>query len=338
MGLMHKPWLLSWGWALLMPVLAVGADAPATRRAIPAGEFMIVPEAQAQSSAFGMLMVCPAHAHGSLAEAEKKLKFLLEQKLDQPATIWVCRANPGETILRFGPLVDRIIVNPTVTGLSIAQTTGGPFWAGAKHPVLVGLCELRRTAGDRQLLACVDLNGEPTLFRGRKPTFDEIEWQVLAAVGGGYEGLVWRGDPDSAPSAGRLKQLCTNLRTQAADVAGARPVAWAQASGGDLFSAVCSESKLFLVVLSAEYLDVRGRRASESPVPLPLESPEHAGEILLAPPPEVEILSASTLSGKPVSLTRQGDRTSLQYRFRGGGDLIICTMEKRTRTRDSAAP
>ncbi|MGE5608217.1 MAG: hypothetical protein ACM359_03095 [Bacillota bacterium] len=321
------------GCGLLVLVGAAGARAAATTRpenpTPRAGAFVTVAESQAQSAGFGMLMICPSHGHGAPDEAEAKLRLLLQNGSDQPATIWVCRSSQIETVIRFAPLVERVIVNPFGHFRVDRPKDSELYWPGINHPVLNGLEELRLAAGDRQLLACLDLEGEPGLFGGRSPSIEEIEWQVYAAIGTGYQGVVWRNRPDDPERASRLKGLEGRLREIAAELGAAKPVRWACSTSGQPASVLWGRGHVFVVLLNPDYVVLKSPMDPSGGVRLALEDREQRGEVRLTLPKGQMVVSARTLSGRSLSARMADGQTIVPYRFRGGGEIVICRLSER---------
>jgi hypothetical protein len=302
---------------------------PAAARPARATELTIVEQRQAEYGAeFGMVMICPSHKHGPVAEALKKCEFLAAQRGEQIASIWVCRSAQMETLRQFGQLVDRVVVNPFAMVELRRPPVGDAYWPKVQHAVLDSLRELRAAGGDRQMFACIDVKGEAGLFDRRQATYEELEWMALASLGTGYQGIVWRMEVDGASSPGRLRRLVANLLSNCGEMARSTAVTWVSAPEGQPVSALGSRSALFVVLLNPQYMEVKRETESKAALRLPLEVLECRGQVELTPPAGVRVLSASTLSGRPLVVNGSGGRVKIGYRFSGGGELLICTLGK----------
>jgi hypothetical protein len=197
-------------------------------------------------------------------------------------------------------------------------------------------------------VACINLDGEAYLFKGRRPCFEEIKWMVLAAVGANYQGVVWRGQTRGTPFEGQLGRLVEGLRGYGEDLGQARAVGWVRADRGPA-SAVCTEKRLFVVVLDGTYLRPLRRTRSVPPpktsvsrkgVALPMDVQLLDGELAFPLParevgltlllPEGRTIeSGRTLSGVPVDVTRQGKGLRVNCKVRGAGELLIFSLGRR---------
>jgi hypothetical protein len=209
-------------------------------------------------------------------------------------------------------------------------------WAGVNHPVLNGLGEIRLAAGDRQLLACLDVDGEAGLFGRRLPAFEEIEWQVYAAIGSGYQGLVWRNPPGDAERASRIKSLEGRLREIAGELGAARPVRRASATDGRPVSVLQGRGYAFVVLLNPDYVVLKSPVEVGGGVRLPLEDREQRGEVELILPKGQAVVSARMLSGRSLATIVKGDHVAVPYRLRGGGEIVICRLAERSHSANDA--
>lgn len=297
--------------------------------------FLIRPEPWFAASGQGMLMLCPAHAHGSKAEATAELIRLVAQyRSPVPATIWVCRENQLETLREFAPMVDRVCINPFVHDSNRRTAIGEPPWAGTSHALLMQLQDIRLAAPDRQLIACIELNGEEYRFGGRQPTFEEVQWLALAAIGSGFQGIAWRGDLASIPYRDRLDIFAGNIlryadelsRTQSADwvaVASAAPTDKVTGKQPSDVSVPCTaflaKDHLFVVVLNPQYVHPKPHRLE---IPLPVEPSLCDFQVELRPPPGVVVVAAERLDGAAVPLRHEDSRILATCRFADGGTLL----------------
>ncbi|MCY2951746.1 MAG: hypothetical protein NTU53_07180 [Planctomycetota bacterium] len=315
----------------IIPLVAgagVWAAVPATRPAARASALIITTQGMTDSPEFGMLMACPTHAHGTYDEAEEKLRGRVERHQGGPSSIYICRSQQIEAVRRFGFLVDRVVLNPYVLFVSQKPAEQELYWPKVDHPVINSCRALRYESQDRQLLATLDLTGEAMLFESRAPTFEEIEWMVMAALGSGYQGIIWREAIDGHGSAGRIRRLTTQLLNNCGALATAKPVDWATAPQGQPMSALYGENALFLVLLNPQYLNLQARKDRFATAPLPLDPQDCTGQVEISLPQGLDISSACTLAGKPLAISRGAGRISLAYRLHGGGEILICALTR----------
>ena len=289
-----------------------------------AGKFVIVRQSQVHDDAFGMVMGCPAHAHGTPKQAIAKLKRILRNRSsDLVSTIWVCRANQMHTVKRFAPLVDRVVINPFVFRSKKGLCKDDLIWPTFDHPQVNYLREVRKNGAGKALLACINVDGEPSRFARRAASFEEVKWMAYAAIGAHFQGVVWRGDLPHLPWLGRLKHLESLLQAQANGLGAAEPVKWVTDRDKKPISALCSERSLFVVLLSPEYL---AQVDPHKTVVLPLTQPEVHGRLVLAPPAGTKVMSAKTLSGMPVAIDVIEGRPQVNYVFTGAGEILIFSL------------
>ena len=293
-------------------------------------KFLIVPESQTYADSFGMVMICPAHAHGTPDEAMAKLKKILETfPSNQVSTIWVCRADQTNTLRKFAPVVDRIVVNTFALTSNLGPKKGDPIWPKFDHPFLNHIRELRNIAGKKNLLGCIDVAGESGYFKDRSISFEEIEWMVYALVGANYQGIVWRGNLDSLSWGNRLHQLESSLGQYSDTLGVAEVVNWVTTSTKQPISALITKNYLFIVLLNTEHL-----KLSEitKRVVLPLDTPDCRGSLSIQLPKGIRIISGKTLSGLPVKITHQDKSIQIPYHYRGGGEIIVLSLTHETTT------
>ena len=265
-----------------------------------------------------LAMLCPAHLHGKPPEAMAKwLGLRAEQPDDRTAAVWICRQNQLQTLATCADHADCIIVNPITEISRRPPPADAALWPGADHPVLNRLRHLRMAGCQTRLLACIDLAGEKNRFNGRTASADEIHWQVLAVIGGNFQGLVWRGEPDQRR---HFEQFEKHIAQHTAELTAAHLVNWAKPPERSFVSVLASKAKVFIVLLNPQYMkSVRPGR----PVQLPLERPTSSGRIELHLPDTVTPSHATTLAGQSIELTATGDRLNVQYQYHGPGQMII---------------
>ncbi len=306
--------------------------------------FLIRPESWYSSREQGMLMLCPAHAHGSRAEAAAELiRLVALHRSPAPATIWVCRVDQLNVLHEFAAMVDRICINPFASNSTRGEPMADPPWAGTAHPLLRQFQDIRRAAPDRQLVACIETEGQESRFGKRHPTMDEMQWMVLATIGSSFQGIAWRGDVASLPYSDRLASFTGNLLRYANEVSRAEPVDWAavvppklavpeptqqppdaggQGAPGQVpCSALLAKSQLFVVLLHPQVM-VPDPGKTEVHLPLSATAVQEC-RVAICPPPGVSVASVVQLDGSSLVPQSEGDRVVVSCRFAGGGTLLV---------------
>lgn len=322
------------GCALTGPAAANAEDAPAGRSKNTS--FAVFGEAPGYITPESVCdMVCPAHRHGTPRQAYEKLtRDLRNRPADQLSSIWICRMNQEETLVRFLPLVDQIFINPFAYTSEEGPAEGQRIWPGFDHPVINNIRRIRSKAGRKRLIASVNLKGDPNLFHRRKPDFEEIRWMVYAVIGANFQGLGWRGNPSTVPWAERLSRLEDNLKRYQTDLGAARPVAWCKALDNQPISAIASDRTLFVVLLNPEYMRVVPH--GKSP-PLPLDGNAREVRIGLLPPPELTVEAARTLSGLPLLLAGHRNNPQVACRLTGAGKILVFSIRRHPHRRPERA-
>lgn len=288
--------------------------------------FLFLLEGQTKNDSFGMVMICPAHAHGTPAEAMGKLKNILQNRPENKiSSIWVCRANQIQTLREFAPLVNRVVINPFATTDQKGPDPNDLIWPGFDHPFINHIRRIRQNAKDTALLACIDLRGEPICFRKRQASFEEIEWMHYAVIGANFQGVVWR---DSTPSNHRLRRLETNLQEYAGELAKAKPVRWVKTSPGQPVTASGSKKMLFVVLSDPNYMVFSQDSKNKKTILLPLNLSESTGTLELQPPLHIDILSGNTISGLPLDLEYSEKSLRVNYHYKGGGEILVFFLSR----------
>jgi len=284
--------------------------------------FLFTTEAEITSEAAGMVMVCPAHAHGTPEEALAKLRKILENRpKEEISAIWVCRSNQLETLKMFAPEVDRVVINTFCLTSKQGPDPNDLIWPRWDHPLINHLRQSRKFAGEVELIACIDLSGESSFFAKRSAALEEIIWMVYAVVGANFQGIAWRG---SISGMDKIKELEVNLAKHTRDLGAARPVGWAKGPDNLRFSTIASSKYLFVVLLHPDFMKVSGK---DQKIILPLEMKPCQGSIILQPPPSIKIRTGKYLSGIPLQLTSDEDHIQVPFVFRGGGEILIFPLE-----------
>ena len=270
-------------------------------------------------------MICPAHAHGTPEEAMQKLQEMLKDRpADQISSVWVCRANQMATLKMFAPVVDRVYINPFVLTSNYIPEPNDLIWPGFDHSFINTIRVIRSGAGSANLVACLDLRGEPTHFRKRRACFAEIQWMIYAVIGANFQGITWRAKANPA-WADHLQRLEDNLKKYSEDLGAAHPVNWIAKNSQNPATAICAKEKLFICLLRSDYLR---KTENGKDVPLPLNDTTQKGTVIIRAPKGVSVLSGQTLSGRSVSLEHQQGFVQVEYRFTGGGDMLVLPIAR----------
>jgi hypothetical protein len=283
--------------------------------------FLLTAEADLNRSGTGLVMSCPAHRHGSLEEACRKLRETSRPPGGEPRICWVCRVRLHETLPRVAPLVDTVVVNPFLRFRQVAPALAAYPWS-VPHPVLNEICELKRLAGKTRVVGCLDLRGEESLFGERKASAEEADWMSLALVGSGYGGICWRDSAAVPAVATRFRQQVKCLREHAGALARSVPSSLATFSAPNVPLA-CRQGpdRIAVVLLHPDLM----RTARHGGVSLPVRLAPVEGTLSLALPARCVPSEATTLSGFPLGIARVPSKRvwTIPVRFSGGAVMVI---------------
>lgn len=272
----------------------------------------------------GMLMICPGHAHGPPDLARRQLEILARKTPENvKSAIWLCRTNQLAMIERFSSIVDRTVLNPFVHTAS--HRARHPLWEGKLHPVLCYLEQIREKAGNRELLACVDLRGERFRFRGeRNATFGEIKWLVLAVTGSGYQGIAWRGNVSQTPFETELGILTHNISVFRHELGEAEPFLSAIVDGAGMLAACRrTDGRLLVFLLDPRQMVLDNDLYVTSPSTLEMLV---QGTIVVNPPMGQGVRSAIRLDGNSMPVRKVANGYAVPFSFVGGGTMLILDL------------
>jgi len=218
-------------------------------------------------------------------------------------------------------MVDRIMINPFVAfyGATIIDL---PIWSSTDQLLLNNIRKIRSLMPGKQLLAVLSLDGDSNIFVNRAPSWEEIEWQVMAICGANYQGLLWRGGTNDEELAKRVQTLSEEILTRAPTLAAAHPVTWVQCSGGVPISALRTESKLFVTLLNPQFMNVHVLNQQYN-VEVPVEIRRQTGRISLSPPRGLAVEGGGNLAGRTVVVRRDDEIFQCEFSFRSGGEMFI---------------
>ncbi len=278
---------------------------------------------------FGMVMICPAHKHGTPADSIGTLKKLVDERNKKGLTssVWVCRSN----LLRFAKLcsyiVPRIVINPFVYKCFHGPTDNDTVWANADHPRINHIREIRKTAQNSSLFACINVGGEPTFYKDRKASFEEIKWMVYSIFGANYQGIIWRGPRDNVAFKAQLDNLESRIAMYSDELTNSDPIKWVSAEDSQPYSALASDKVVFVILLNPKYCLETRAGAVGLPNPFSLQT----GYLQLHPPDEIAIVSGATIDGKPIPIERNENGIRVPYVYSGAGEVLVFrTSSRRT--------
>lgn len=310
-------------------LIAISGEAVAgsSNETLSNAAFAIISESAVYAKSSGMLMICPAHNHGTPEEAMAKLKGLLHEcPEDQNPTVWVCRANQIQTLAMFAPVVDQVVINPFVVFEEVGPEKNDDIWPKYNHPIINQIRQIRKVTGnDKRVLACVDLRGEPKHFSERQASFEEVQWMIFSLIGARYDGVVWRARKGNLPWQGRLRRLEDNLQSCAASLGAARAVGWAKEAEGKPISTLASKDHLYICLLNQNYMQIV---EGKDTIRLPLDPQRPKFDIVLSPPAGTHVVSGRTLSGVPLALEQAENTTTVNHRLSGGGEMLIFELTR----------
>lgn len=210
---------------------------------------------------------------------------------------------------------------------------GELIWPGYNNPLINRVREVRHTTANKKLLATFSTIGSSKgqvwgISRTRRLVFEELQWMTFAAIGGNYQGVIWRQCMPSDLPDRRLSRVEASIKTHARDLGMAHPVGWVEAPKNQPASSLCSDNKLFVVLLNPAYM---APNPDGKTISVPLEPGSPRGEITIRVPAGCALKSGTYLDGRPLRLLRDQDTVRVKYRFRGGGEMLIFDL-----SRDSA--
>lgn len=227
-----------------------------------------------------------------------------------------------ETAREFGGLADVYSYDAFAFVSSEGPAEGETLWPGYDDPFINHARKMRNLVGSTPIMAL--LNGSMGLGTDTRQALpEEVQWQVFAALGADYRGVVWPGASLPVTWGEDCQRIGERIREYGPLLGAARPVDWAAAEAGQPVSAAACETKLFVFLLNPAYmtLDDDGQT-----VVAPLDKCRREGVVTLTLPPGVKVGRGQTLGGKALHITIEADRTAIAYSFAGGGDMLILSL------------
>lgn len=242
------------------------------------------------------------------------------------ATAKLTRLNLPAAIEEYSSLVERLVFCPFVDW-------GTEHYLFDSDPcsILQSLSLLRELAPDSEMLASVCLNRDYSRFKnGRQPTAAEVEWQVLAALAAGYDGIAWRGSFKSTIDR-QVSALEHHLKPWLKDLAAAEIVSGIAQSNVNVFTLV-NDERIYCIVLNPWLwnLDPHGM------VILPEKKECIPFEVSLELPQGYEQATVIPVYGGQVDSFQQVP-LKVNGAFYGGGILFRIEKNMNSEGRESAA-
>ena len=269
-------------------------------------------------SNMNIVMSCPAHAHGTLQEAEEKLKQLVAlQPEGRASSVWVCRANQLETLKMIGPLADNMLLNVMAITSKVSPDPNELLWPGFDHPFINHIRQLRKIPNTHNLYAVIDNTSDFTShFVNRNPSFEEIKWMTFATIGCDFQGILWRGRDFT----NKVHDLEKQILAYKDELGRSVPVDWVTDNKKIPVSARATEFNLFVTMLNPDYF-----RISEylEQVSLPVSLEPEVGQLEILLPDGYSVIKGKTFSGINLNLQSDNDRIQIDYSFWGSGDMMV---------------
>jgi hypothetical protein len=213
------------------------------------------------------------------------------------------------------------------------------LWGGLDNPFINHLRQMRKLVGTTPIVAIlvsnigISLLGDGT---GRPAVLEEIQWQFIAAAGCGYRGVLWPVSYSDIAMGDDLKRIEEQVKPYGRFVAQAQPVNWAKAAEGQPISSLACNDCLFVFLLNPAYMefDVDGKT-----VAAPLERPLCEGAVTLALPEGLKVRRCQTLlGGNTLRLASEDGKTTVQFSFKTGGEMMILALSGRAGLAAAAQP
>lgn len=191
------------------------------------------------------------------------------------------------------------------------------IWPGFDHPTINWLREIRNLIPNHHLYSTIHLNSSQTWgIHNRSITYDEVKWLALASIGAKYNGVFLQGHDEDA----RLSLLFDQINKYTKELQEASIVSWAVDKSNHSLSALRNEKYLFVILLSPEWMKPS---PNGDKYQLPQSDNVVMGKFTLNIPNKLCVTSGKYLSGIPVSIEKQNNINTVNYRFSGSGEILI---------------
>ena len=271
------------------------------------------------------LIECPNHAFGTMKDGLKELQRRLTNKGGKAAFGQLCVSAQMESIKMYSPFLDIIGINPFVSTSQEKPSSDSPIWPSFDHPMINRIRQMRELAGETVLLARIGIGGiESEYITKRPPTFEEVKWEIYATIGAGFKGVIWVGGFDSG---GRLRRMASEIERYAFDLGRANFVTWVKSDTKQPLAALCSEKRLFVILLNDEYFPIC-KLKSKGKLPLPLSEEANEIEIILSPPIGISLDHAVTIGGRNVPIMKKENSYFLKHRLKSSAEIIVFDLKR----------
>ncbi len=322
---MYDKSLISYMFALLIPLCSSLTHAQVQHQSVEIlkAKKFIFPLEEANRL---QIMECPSHTFGSMKDGLEELKKRITRKPEGSLILsQLCISQQLESVKMYSPYLDVIGINPYVSGTDKEPDAKSLIWPGFDHPLINRIRQMRELAGDTVLLGRIGIGGEESEYiTKRSPTFEEVKWWIYAIIGADFKGVIWLGGFDSG---GRLRRMAAEIERYANDLGHAKLVSWVKTNERQSISSLCSNNRLFVVLLSADYFPKKYIGGNKK-LPLPLDEKSTEVEICLSPPLGMKIETARTLGGRLLPVVKKDHYLLVQCRFHGSAEILIFDIQK----------
>lgn len=272
------------------------------------------------------IIQCPNHAFGTMKDGLKELQRRLKTKKENETILsQLCVSAQLESIKMYSPFLDIIGINPFVKTSQKKPSPETPIWPSFDHPMINRIRQMRELAGDTLLLARIGIGGiESVYITKRPPTFEEVKWEIYATIGAGFKGVIWVG---GFYSGGKLRRMASEIERYAFDLGRANFVTWVKSDTKQPMAALCSEKRLFVILLNDEYFLI-SKLNDKSKLSLPLGEEAKEVEITLFPPIGIALERAITIGGRTVPIMKKGNFYFLKHRLKSSADILVLDIKR----------
>jgi len=256
---------------------------------------------------------------------QKEVERLKQVSTPDKVVIDLCYGEQYQAIETFLGVSDEFVISAFIDSCGEGPRKEDKVWPGFDHHLINRLRKIRALAPGKHLYATIPVTKiVKSTFPSNTPehstTLGEAQWMVYALVGADWDGILWFDFDRSSQWAFDLLRIEEALGRNADDIASASPVDWVTGSRTEPLSALCSERRLFVVLLNPAYYAIDEQGVSTFPI---AETPPLEGQIVIKPPQNRSIESGSTLLGKSLELVRDGGSVKASYAFTGGGEMLV---------------
>ncbi len=336
--------LISYVWAL-PPARSQEGAAPTTGASTRAGKavhkkpgnstFVIGPEMpfRAHMRRTGVFI----NAHHIPKPASEVVKSIKQSKGAKPVTVIICRGDQQAALSNYRSVVDQFIMEALfMTPSDSGPKRGDLIWPDYDHRLVNYLRHIRSIAKGARIIAAIPMTTREILGRPNRPeSFEEFQWMTFAVIGANYQGVLWGHVRREKWWNQRLARFERALKTHADGLGRALPVEWVRGPEGQPISAIASEKRLFVILLSPDYMKIT---ADGKGVEVPLEAARREGDIRISLPKGRRITEGRSFWGAPLDLEANGGVITSRFGFSGGGTMLVFSLSRDNRKSDAGRP